>query len=122
MIACPLMGIPLLLALGWSGCPNWLFVSLLVPTGFVMWGTTPAMVSYAQQLFPRGAGMASAITMGLAWGIGGLLHAPVTAYFREAGTPQTAFWGFIPFLVLAGLGAMLLPKVDREASSDSVPG
>jgi len=117
MIWCPVAGIPLLLLLGWSGCPGWLFTALLVPTGLLLWGTTPAMVSYAQQLFPKGAGLASAITMGMSWGIGGLIQAPITAYFQS----QQAFHAFIPFLVIGAVGAYLLPAASEAATQDSAP-
>ena len=109
MIACPLLGAPLLLGLGMEGCPPWAFLALLVITGIALWGTTPAMVSYAQQQFPRGAGMASAITMGMAWGLGGLIQAPITAAFSETAYPQHAFLAFIPCLILSAAGAWLLP-------------
>ena len=109
MILCPLAGIPLLIVMGWEGCPTWLFVSLLVPTGLVLWGTTPAMVSYGQQAFPKGRGLASAITMGLSWGLGGLIQAPITAHYRTTGMPQQALLVFVPFLALAACGAWFLP-------------
>jgi FSR family fosmidomycin resistance protein-like MFS transporter len=114
MIVCPLLGAPMLFALGWEGCPEWLFFPLLALTGLTLWGTTPAMVSYAQQLFPKGTGMASAITMGLSWGLGGLIHTPMTAYYSETQLPQHAFYGFIPCLLLAGVGAWLLPATQTE--------
>lgn len=115
MIWCPLLGIPALLVMGWADCPTWLFVSMLVVGGVVLWGTTPAMVSYAQQQFPNGAGLASAITMGLAWGLGGLIQAPITAAFSETASPQTAFWCFIPCLLIAVAGAKLLPETPANA-------
>jgi MFS family permease len=114
MIVCPLLGIPLLVLLGREACPHWLFVALLVPTGLILWGTTPAMVSYAQQLFPNGGGVASAITMGLAWGLGGLIQSPLTAYFGNTSAPQHAFLGCIPFLAFAALGAWCLPHVPAD--------
>ena len=110
MVVCPLLGLPLLAVWAWEGCPTWLLISVLVPTGLVLWGTTPTMVSYAQQIFPRGAGVASAITMGLAWGGGGLIEAPFTAYFQDIGRPQLAVWAFLPFVAIAGLSAMWLPE------------
>ncbi|GAB4137805.1 MAG: MFS transporter [Planctomycetaceae bacterium] len=115
MIWCPLIGIPMLAVMGWEGCPRWLFMTMLMTSGITLWGTTPAMVSYAQQQFPNGAGMASAITMGLAWGLGGLIQAPITAHFSGTAQPQWAFFGFIPCLVLSTLGARLLPPL-RESS------
>ncbi|MFP6703442.1 MAG: MFS transporter [Planctomycetaceae bacterium] len=110
MVICPLLGLPLLSVWGWEGCPDWLLIAVLVPTGLVLWGTTPTMVSYAQQMFPRGAGVASAITMGLAWGGGGLIEAPFTTYFHDIDRPQLAVWAFLPFVAVAGLAAMRLPE------------
>jgi FSR family fosmidomycin resistance protein-like MFS transporter len=121
MILCPLAGIPLLAIIGWEGCPHWLLLTLLVPTGCILWGTTPAMVSYAQHQFPRGAGVASAITMGLAWGIAGLIQAPITAYFQMTAVPQHALLACIPALLLAGLGAYFLPEshqIDEKQADD----
>ncbi|MEE3286111.1 MAG: hypothetical protein VX311_16130, partial [Planctomycetota bacterium] len=115
MVACPLLGLPLLAVWGWNGCPTWLLIGVLVPTGLVLWGTTPTMVSYAQQLFPRGAGVASAMTMGLAWGVGGLIEAPFTTYFQDIDRPQLAVWAFLPFLFVASVGAMFLPKAGVES-------
>ena len=123
MVACPLMGVPLLAVWGWEGCPTWLLIAVLIPTGLVLWGTTPTMVSYAQQMFPRGAGMASAITMGLAWGVGGLIEAPFTTYFHDIGRPQLAVWAFLPFVGTAGLAALFLPDPDPDHDDpDSTDG
>ncbi|WP_417378562.1 MFS transporter [Gimesia sp.] len=111
MIVCPLLGIPLMLVLGWEGCPTWLMTLLLIPSGLILWGTSPAMVSYSHQLFPKGGGMASAITMGMAWGGGGMIQAKITSHFVALGTPQQAFHAIIPCLLLATVGAMLLPAL-----------
>ena len=126
MVACPLVGIPLLFLLGLETCPQWLFVTLLVLTGITLWGTTPAMVSYAQQLFPKAAGVASAITMGLAWGLATLIQAPITAHFQATEFPQHAFYWFLPCLALAAIGAWFLPAssatrdVREEVQPESV--
>lgn len=114
MIACPLLGIPLMLVLGWEGCPTWLMTLLLVPCGLVLWGTSPAMVSYSHQLFPKGGGVASAITMGMAWGGGGMIQAKITSHFVAIGTPHQAFHAIIPCLVLATIGAALLPALSTQ--------
>lgn len=111
LIGCPLTAIPLMLILSWQNCPPWLLFSTLAAAGIVLWGTSPAMVSYAQQQFPRGAGIASALTMGMAWGIGGLIQAPITSWFQSIGSPQTAFVAFVPCLLAAGLIAVFLPAV-----------
>lgn len=116
MIACPLSSIPLMLILSWEGCPAWLLFTSLALSGAILWGTSPAMVSYAQQQFPKGAGLASALTMGMSWGIGGLIQAPITSYFQKAGTPQLAFAACIPCLLVAGLLAIGMPGCRAETS------
>lgn len=109
LVGCPLTAIPLMLVLSWQDCPPWLMFATLAAAGIVLWGTSPAMVSYAQQQFPRGAGVASALTMGMAWGIGGLIQAPITSWFQSTGSPQAAFLAFIPCLLAAGGIAVFLP-------------
>lgn len=118
MVGCPLLSIPLMAALAWEDCPPWLLFSTLALSGIILWGTSPAMVSYAQQQFPKGAGLASALTMGMSWGIGGLIQAPVTSYFEKAGTPQLAFAACIPCLLASGLIAMAMPA-SRTNPADS---
>jgi MFS family permease len=115
MIYSPLAAIPLVLALAVPGCPTWLLVALLVPSGLVLIGTTPAMVSYAHQMFPRDAGMASALTMGLSWGTSGLVVAKMTPVFAEQmNRPELLFAAFAPCLAVAAVGAMLLPRVEAR--------
>ncbi len=113
MIYSPLAAIPLMLGLAIPGCPTWLLVSLLVPSGLVLIGTTPAMVSYSHQLFPRDTGMASALTMGLSWGTSGLAVAGMIPVFvDQMREPALLFSAFVPCLAAAGLGALLLPQID----------
>jgi FSR family fosmidomycin resistance protein-like MFS transporter len=112
IIASSWTGIPLLIALASPACPTWLIVFLLVPTGVILNGTTPAMVSYAQQLFPRDTGMASALTMGVSYGTSGLAVAGMIAVIIDQfGQPNLLFAAFAPCLALAGLGAAALPQI-----------
>jgi len=116
MILSPLASIPMMIALSFPGCPTWLLVALLVPSGVVLVGTTPAMVSYAHQLFPRDAGMASALTMGLSWGTSGLLVAGmITVFVDQFDKPALLFAAFVPCLALSAAGAAFLPSFSREA-------
>ncbi len=122
LVLCPLSGIPLLALMGAPWCPVWLLIALLVPAGAILWGTMPAMVSYAQRLFPQATGMASAITMGASWGVAGLIQAALTSWAVDMGEPRTALFAMIPCLLAAGAGAWLLPQVPpvQEPSSDTV--
>jgi FSR family fosmidomycin resistance protein-like MFS transporter len=116
MIYGPLAAIPPIIAMTIPGCPTWLLVGLLVPAGLALTGTTPAMVSYAHQLFPRDTGMASALTMGLSWGTSGLIVAAITPVFVEQlRQPALLFAAFVPCLAVAGLGACLLPRIETDA-------
>lgn len=119
MVACPLLGIPLMLGLGWEGCPTWLMTLLLIPSGLILWGTSPAMVSYSHQLFPKGGGVASAITMGMAWGGGGMIQARITSHFVALDVPHEAFHAIIPCLLLAAIGAWRLPAMKAKPTQSS---
>jgi FSR family fosmidomycin resistance protein-like MFS transporter len=121
MIYSPLAAIPLMLALAVPACPTWLLVTLLAPSGLVLIGTTPAMVSYAHQTFPRDAGMASALTMGLSWGTSGLAVAGMTPVFTEQlHQPALLFAAFVPCLVVSAGGAYFLPRI--ETARTRLPG
>ena len=106
MIVCPLAGIPLLLLLASPDLSFGMRRALLVPTGIILTGTTPAMVSYSQQLLPRGAGLASSITMGLSWGLAGILVAVFVTY----ATPLFTIAAFAPCVFLSAVGASYLPS------------
>lgn len=121
LVACPLLAVPLMLILGWRDCPPWLLFTAVALSGLVLWGTSPAMVSYAQQQFPKGAGFASALTMGMSWGIGGLIQAPLTSYFENAGNPQLTFLACVPCLLTAGIVAVFMPACGTEQTTVRTP-
>ena len=97
-----------------------LFAGLTVLLGCPGAGPAPAPPDAGRELgiAKGGAGMASAITMGLAWGLGGLIHTPMTAYYSGTALPQQALYGFVPCLLIASAGAWMLPKTDRESELD----
>jgi MFS transporter, FSR family, fosmidomycin resistance protein len=120
MVWSPLAAVPWLAALSYPECPQWLICMLLIPAGLILVGTTPVMVSYAHQLFPRDTGMASALTMGLSWGVSGLISARMIPYFTQAGHPEWLFAAFIPCILISCVGALLLPGVETaEAPAES---
>jgi FSR family fosmidomycin resistance protein-like MFS transporter len=110
MMICPLIGLPLMWGLSQENAPAWMMLALLVPSGAILWGTTSAIVSFAHQQFPQGAGVASALTMGVSWGVGGILQAQLTSIFVAQGHPQRAFLAFIPCLLISAIGAYFLPR------------
>ncbi|MCA9041055.1 MAG: MFS transporter [Planctomycetaceae bacterium] len=117
MIFCPLIAAPMLWYMGQPDCPVNLFIFLLVPVGVILWGTASAMVSYGQYLFPKGAGFASALTMGMSWGVGSLIQAPITAYYEDLQIPSRACVVFVIPVLFSALFACFLPKM--QVSKDS---
>ena len=111
------LAIPILLVL--PLCPQHynLFVVLLVLAGLVLNGTSASLISYGQQLFPHSAGIASALTMGIAWGCGGLLVAVLIPMATAWGHPEWLFWMYIPPLVFCGLARWEAPPGDASAAS-----
>lgn len=114
MVWCPLLTAPMLWFMGQEYCPVWLFVVMLIPVGIIAWGTASAMVSYAQALFPKGAGLASALTLGGSWGVGSLIQAPITAHFQSKGTPAAACVVFVIPVVISAFLAMWLPEIGQK--------
>ncbi|MEX0703002.1 MAG: MFS transporter [Planctomycetales bacterium] len=119
MIWCPALGVPLLLALGYPGCPLWLLLALLVPTGLLMWGTTPVMLTFAQRHFPHAAGVAASLTMGLSFGLSGTIGAGLLSVCERYGAPQQAFLAFVPCVLLAVAGAARLPEAEASCETAS---
>lgn len=115
MMICPLIGLPLMWGLSQEDAPAWVMLALLVPSGAILWGTTSAIVSFAHQQFPQGAGVASALTMGVSWGVGGIIQAQLTSIFVAQGHPQRAFIAFIPCLLISATAAYFLPRTQRDS-------
>jgi FSR family fosmidomycin resistance protein-like MFS transporter len=87
----------LVLSLGLLGPTQWLFMSaggpaqlgLLLLTGILTGATFPVAVAVAQETWPRGVGLASALVMGLGWLPGGI-GASVTGLLADGTSLSTA--------------------------------
>ncbi|MAT15872.1 MAG: hypothetical protein CMJ46_11460 [Planctomyces sp.] len=124
MIFCPVVSAPMLWYMGQPDCPVPVFIGLLIPIGIILWGTASAMVSYGQYLFPKGAGFASALTMGISWGVGSLIQAPITSKF-SATTPNYACVVFVVPVLISAVLACFLPEMkspESEPAESSVAG
>jgi len=69
----PLAATPVLASL--SFVAGWGQVALVFLSGLLLGVTMPVYISYGQQLLPHGQRVASSITMGVSWGIGGAIVA-----------------------------------------------
>ena len=85
--------------------------------GLILLFTVPVNVTMAQELVPHGqAGTVSALMMGFAWGIAGLIVVPLFGWAADHIGLHNALWGVI-LLPLAGfLLAMELPEKHRVAT------
>ena len=111
----PLFATPMLLC-GPFVSYTMLLVCLAI-AGLVLGGATPVLISYAQALLPEGQRFASSITMGVSWGLGGVLVAGAMAIFDRAGRPELAMiiFGLAP--LLSCVLCIWLPRLDEDAKS-----
>ncbi|AGA30564.1 MFS transporter [Singulisphaera acidiphila] len=93
-------------------------VQTLIPSvsigGFLLGATMPILVSYGQRLMPEGQRIASSITMGVTWGIGGVLVALTTSLANRLHMPELAFMTYAIACASSGLLCFWLPDGDGE--------
>ena len=76
----------------------------------------PVFISYGQQLFPESQRVASSITMGVSWGIGGAISAALIDLCRRRQSFDIAFVVFAGAVVLSSVLWVMLPRADRKPS------
>lgn len=115
----PMLGAPLL-----ASCPVVVGAGMVAVSGvlgLVVGLGLPVYISYGQQLVPEGPRVASSITMGVTWGLGGALVAAIMAASNRLGRPDLAFGAFAVSSMLAGLACLRLPEPGRLAEPKPVP-
>ncbi|MFO0947581.1 MAG: MFS transporter [Planctomycetota bacterium] len=110
----PLFAIPTLY-LSATASYGWLLVCLTW-TGLAFGGATPVLISYAQQLLPNGQRLASSITMGVSWGLGGAIVAGMMSLFEGMGAPHYMFYVAVPAAFLSSLLCAWLPVHEHETT------
>lgn len=94
----PLCATPFLAAIVLAS--DWILVGLVGISGLLLGVTMPVYISYGQQLLPHGQRVASAITMGVSWGIGGgIVAAALWVCLRTESLPM--IFGFFSLAALA---------------------
>jgi FSR family fosmidomycin resistance protein-like MFS transporter len=84
--------------------------------GFLLQGTIPILIAYSQRLLPRGRRLASSLTLGASWGLGGLLVAVLQAYFTAIDRRDGMLWAMVPCALAAAVGSALLPRLAESAA------
>ena len=103
----PMASVPFLAA-----CPmvsGWTMVAVSGLIGLVVGVGLPVFISYGQQLVPEGPRVASSITMGVTWGLGGVLVAGIMAVSDRLERPELAFDVFAASAMLSAFACMRLP-------------
>lgn len=94
---------------------GWLSLVGLTLGGLTLLFTIPVNVTMAQDLVPSQAGTVSALMMGFAWGMAGLLFIPLTGWIADHSSLQVAL-GLLAFFPLIGFVlAFGLPNVTSHA-------
>lgn len=78
--------------------------------GLVLLFTIPVNVVMAQELAPSQAGTVSALMMGFAWGMAGLVFIPLTGWVSDVFSMQAAFTGLVLCPIMGFFLALKLPK------------
>jgi FSR family fosmidomycin resistance protein-like MFS transporter len=104
---CPLAVCPILLVIPWAvGVP---LLAAACIAGILLGVSLPVMISYGQQLMPDSQRIASSITMGVSWGVGGGLVSIILAICKYAGRFEPAFAIFALATALSSLLCVWLP-------------
>jgi FSR family fosmidomycin resistance protein-like MFS transporter len=82
----------------------------LALTGLILLFTIPVNVVMAQELVPAQAGTVSALMMGFAWGMAGLIFIPLTGWAGDHFTLHHALAALSFFPVIGFFLALKLPK------------
>jgi FSR family fosmidomycin resistance protein-like MFS transporter len=89
---------------------GWLSIAGLVVGGFILLFTIPVNVVMAQQLAPTQAGTVSALMMGFAWGMAGVVFIPIVGAAADVFTLHRALASLTIFPVIGFLLTLKLPK------------
>ena len=104
----PLFVVPLLCLVPWAGTGLVLLAGLAL-AGLLLGATLPILVSYGQQLLPEGQRTASSITMGVTYGLGGMIVAAAMAASNRLHRPELPFATFAGACLLSSLLCAWLP-------------
>jgi len=85
--------------------------ALVLVCGVCLGLVLPIMIGYGQQLIPSAQRLASSLTMGVSWGIGGTLLAGYLYLLKSSNTVASAFFAFALASVLSSLASLALPQL-----------
>jgi len=93
---------------------GWISLASLFAGGLILLFTVPVNVTMAQSLVPGQSGTVSALMMGFAWGMAGLVVIPLVGFFADRVGLHSALWGVVLLPLLGFLLALKLPPVSSS--------
>ena len=106
---CPLLVTPVLVLI--PGTSGLVLAAVVCLTGLLLGISLPVLISFGQQLMPDSQRIASSITMGVSWGVGGGVVAIVLAACQYAGRFDVAFHVFAFATALSSVLCIWLPAL-----------
>jgi len=103
----PLCAAPVLATLAFVD--GWTLAALVGTCGLLLGVTMPVYISYGQRLLPHGQRVASAITMGVSWGIGGGIVASMLWFCLRNDSLSSIFAFFAIAALFSAVLCYLLP-------------
>jgi FSR family fosmidomycin resistance protein-like MFS transporter len=106
---CPLLVTPVLVATPLVG--GWTLGACVALSGLLLGVSLPVLISYGQQLMPDSQRIASSITMGVSWGLGGGVVSLILAACNASGRYEPAFYAFAAATVVSSVLCIWLPRL-----------
>jgi len=110
---CPLLVTPVVAVL--PLLTGWLLTVSIGLSGLLLGIALPVLISYGQQLMPDSQRIASSITMGVSWGVGGGVVSIILAVGKWTGHFEPAFIVFAVATALSSFLCIWLPATGHAA-------
>lgn len=111
----PLFCVPCLLAM--PSLTGLALSTAALATGLFLGIAQPVFISYGQQLFPESQRVASSITMGVSWGLGGAIVAGLMDLCGRTKSYELAFVMFAIAVMASSVLCALLPRTSHNSSA-----
>ncbi|MGI8981766.1 MAG: MFS transporter [Pirellulaceae bacterium] len=113
---CPVLVTPVLLVMPWTS--GLALAGLACLSGLLLGISLPVLISRGQELMPDSQRIASSITMGVSWGVGGGVVSIILVVCQSAGQFEPAFAAFAVATLASSVLCFWLP----EAKGSGVTG
>ncbi|GAC1470363.1 MAG: MFS transporter [Isosphaeraceae bacterium] len=116
LVLLPLLSVPFL-----AVCPLLSFAGMLIceaAVGLSIGAVMPILIGYGQHLLRDALRVASSLTMGVTWGVGGMIVAALVGLFNHAQRPDMAFPVFAVAVAISCALCAWLPETEPAIDPD----